>query len=805
MHESRPNWLFDIDALTKSINYKPVVVGNQSNGNACTKACDDAGEKKDAEDLENKDSEVPSTEEPRVNQEKDANINNTNNIDTTYECADDPNMPNLEEIVYSNDDEDNDAEADMNNLNTFMPVSPIPTTRLHKDHPLEQIIRDIHSAPQTRRMTKSVTEHEPKKVIQALKDPSWIEAMQEELLQFKLQQVWTLVDLPYGKRAIGTKWVYRNKKDERGIVIRNKARLVAQGYTQEEGINYGKTLQEQQPKALVSNNKGNEANAVKASSCWVWRPKQKVLDHGNPQQDLKDKGVIDSGCSRHMTGNKSYLTDYEEIDGGFVSFRGNSKGGKIIGKDFKLTDESHHPKDSPFDLEAYTDSDYAGISLVKKSTTGGCQFLRSRLISWQCKKQTVVANSTTKEEYVAASNCYGQIIHKGWLKWNATSAEDGIKVKIAVFNDEYDTPSHTKKVFANMRRQGKDFSRTVTPLFATMLIQSQAVEGKGSRQPIEPQHIPTTTSPSHVESIPTIASSSHPKKTHKHRKTKRKATEISQSSRPTTLVADETVHEERVDSIERAVTTAISLDAEQGSGNIISTQSMVTVIALENIKTAQDLEINNLKKRVKKLEKKKKSRTPQLKRRLFKVRIESSAEKSLETQGRYGHDTKINTASTSITTASINITTIEPIITVSAPIATAGVPISTVEPSTPPTTTTTFIEDEDLTIAQTVMKMRTSETATRPIVPPQQQLYPKDKGKGIMQEPEKPVKAKGKDQIEYDANMAKRLQAELDEEVRLEREKEASNAALIEELDTIKARIYADAQLAKRLQAEERE
>ncbi|GJY67621.1 putative ribonuclease H-like domain-containing protein [Tanacetum coccineum] len=83
-----------------------------------------------------------------------------------------------------------------------------------------------------------LSQEEPKKVIQALKDPSWIEAMQEELLQFKLQQVWTLMDLPNGKRAIGTKWVYRNKKDERGIVIKNKARLVAQGYTQEEGIDY---------------------------------------------------------------------------------------------------------------------------------------------------------------------------------------------------------------------------------------------------------------------------------------------------------------------------------------------------------------------------------------------------------------------------------------------------------------------------------------------------------------------------------------------------------------------------------------
>ncbi|GJR39024.1 putative ribonuclease H-like domain-containing protein [Tanacetum coccineum] len=87
-----------------------------------------------------------------------------------------------------------------------------------------------------------LSQEEPKKVIQALKDPSWIEAMQEELLQFKLQQVWTLVDLPYGKRAIGKKWVYRNKKDKRGIVIRNKARLVAQSHTQEEGIDYNEVF-----------------------------------------------------------------------------------------------------------------------------------------------------------------------------------------------------------------------------------------------------------------------------------------------------------------------------------------------------------------------------------------------------------------------------------------------------------------------------------------------------------------------------------------------------------------------------------
>nr|GFC18158.1 hypothetical protein [Tanacetum cinerariifolium]GFC18180.1 hypothetical protein [Tanacetum cinerariifolium] len=79
-----------------------------------------------------------------------------------------------------------------------------------------------------------LSQEEPKKIVDALKDPSWVEAMQEELLQFKIQNVWILVDCPKGIRPIGTKQVLKNKKDERGIVIRNKSRLVAQGHTQEE-------------------------------------------------------------------------------------------------------------------------------------------------------------------------------------------------------------------------------------------------------------------------------------------------------------------------------------------------------------------------------------------------------------------------------------------------------------------------------------------------------------------------------------------------------------------------------------------
>ncbi|GJV45486.1 hypothetical protein Tco_1430022 [Tanacetum coccineum] len=198
---SRPNWLFDIDALTKSMNYKPVVAGNRSNGNACTKACDDVGKArmetvpgkyyillplwtddlpfsqnskssldagfKPSGDDEKKVDEDPIKDSESIDQKKDDNVKSTNNVNvastnkvnvvggkTSIKLPDDPNMPALEDIAYSDDDEDVGAEADMNNL------SPIPTTRIHKDYPVVQIIRDLHSVPQTRRMTKNLEEHD---------------------------------------------------------------------------------------------------------------------------------------------------------------------------------------------------------------------------------------------------------------------------------------------------------------------------------------------------------------------------------------------------------------------------------------------------------------------------------------------------------------------------------------------------------------------------------------------------------------------------------------------------------------------
>ncbi|GJW06926.1 putative ribonuclease H-like domain-containing protein [Tanacetum coccineum] len=190
--------------------------------------------------------------------------------DAQKQVEDGLNNEMLNRIVStaSPNEEDNteeEPEVDLGNITNSYIVPTTPNTRIHKDHPIDNVIGEVQSTVQTRRMSKPTSEQgflsdvyeqkthdtlntclyacflsqiEPTSIAKALSDSSWVEAMQEELLQFKLQQVWILVDLPNGKKAIGTKWVFRNKKDERGIVIRNKARLVAQGHRQEEGIDY---------------------------------------------------------------------------------------------------------------------------------------------------------------------------------------------------------------------------------------------------------------------------------------------------------------------------------------------------------------------------------------------------------------------------------------------------------------------------------------------------------------------------------------------------------------------------------------
>nr|GEY17861.1 copia protein [Tanacetum cinerariifolium] len=536
-------------------------------------------ENKNDEDPGNEDNKVLSTWEQRANQEKDTNVNSTNNINTVsptanaasindnvvnenivYGCADDLNMPNLEEIVYSYEDEDVGAEVDMTNLDTNI------------------------------------------------------------------------------LRAIETKWIYRNKKDERGIMVRNKASLVAQGYTQEEVIDYNEVF------VSVA-----RIEAIRLFLAYV---------------SFKD----------------------------FVVYKMDVKSAFLYGK---IEEEVYVCQPLGFEDPEFPDRVYK----AKVNVAG---------LTYYCQ---VTVGVTTAEKKFAKNT---------------------------------------------------DFAKIVDFLNANPIM-----------------------------------------------KPKRKATKISQSSGPTTLVADEIVHKERRDRVERATTTAASLDAKQDSGGSSRLQDTILgdrpaqtrferlskqsheppllrvntlgigedsmqlmelmalcitlfgrVFALENNKTTRDLKITHPKKRVKRLKKKRNSRTPQLKRRLFKVRIESSGEKSLgdqedaskqerndqdegisfvqedvETQGTYGHDIEVNTTSTSITTACYY----------------------------------------------------SSWNASRKIVPPQQQLDPKDKGKGIMQEPEKPVKVKGKDQIALDEEVVRRLeaqmQAEFEKEERVARQREGKRIPPQQQLD----------------------
>ncbi|GKE83253.1 putative ribonuclease H-like domain-containing protein, partial [Tanacetum coccineum] len=170
-------------------------------------------------------------------------------LDLTNTDQDDSQIPALEDIYNNPNDgiftnasyDDEDTVADFTNLETTVNVSHIPTSRIHSIHPTTQILGDPNSAVQTRsKVNKSSGAHAFVSYIQKQRRNNHkdFQHLQEELLQFKIKKLWILVDLPYGKKAIRTKWVYRNKKDERGVVVRNKARLVAQGYRQEEGIDY---------------------------------------------------------------------------------------------------------------------------------------------------------------------------------------------------------------------------------------------------------------------------------------------------------------------------------------------------------------------------------------------------------------------------------------------------------------------------------------------------------------------------------------------------------------------------------------
>nr|GEX99369.1 hypothetical protein [Tanacetum cinerariifolium] len=243
---------------------------------------------------------------------------------------DDPDIPKLEDIVYSDNEEDVGAEADLSNLETNIPVSLIPTTRVHKDHHVNQIIGDLNSAPQTRSITRMV---------------------------------------------------FRKRKDERGIVIRNKARLVAQGHTQEEGIDYDEVF------APVARIEAIRLFLAYASFMGFMVYMDDII-FGSTNKELYKafKKLMKDKFQMSSMGELTFflgLQAKQKDDGIFISQD------KYIAKILRKF--------------CFTDVKSASTPIETKKP----------LLKDPDAKDTVVATSSTEAEYVAAASCYAQVL---WIQ-----------------------------------------------------------------------------------------------------------------------------------------------------------------------------------------------------------------------------------------------------------------------------------------------------------------------------------------------------------------------------------------------------
>ncbi|GJT13284.1 putative ribonuclease H-like domain-containing protein [Tanacetum coccineum] len=556
---SGPDWLFDIDALTRTMNYEPIVTGTQSNGFCST------------------------------NNINAASTNRVNAVGrkTSIELPDDSNMPGLEDISIFDlliDNEDVGEEDDMNNLDTTIQVRPIPTTKIHKDHPLNQVIRDLQSATQTRNMSKNLEEHgkNPKRlcgVSNGCKSAFLYGKIKEEVyvcqppgfedLDFP-DRVYKVEKALYGLHQAPRAWYetlstylldnefQRGKIDKTLFIKRYKGDiLLVQVYV--DDIIFGSTNKKLCTAFEELMHEKFQMISMRELTFFLGLQVQQKMDGIFISQD-KYVGEILKKMS--MIGSLMYLQYSQTVTSclqcvACASYQVNQS----------IT----------------SNSDYAGASLDRKSTTGGCQFLRCRLISWQCKKQTVVANSTIEAEYVAASSCCGQVL------WIQNQLLD-YGYKTIAWNEFSNTMASA--IICLATNQKFNFSKYI---FESMVKNLDNVFGKFLMYP-------------------------------RSRRSKRKDTEVPQPSGPTTNVADEVVNEEMDDSLERAATTATGLDAEYDRGSGPRRQeTMRDTIAqdysssLETTKTTQATEIASLKKRVKKLERRNKLRTHGLKR-LYKVR-----------------------------------------------------------------------------------------------------------------------------------------------------------------------------------------
>nr|GEZ46830.1 hypothetical protein [Tanacetum cinerariifolium] len=351
--------------------------------------------------------------------------------------------------IFSSSSYDDAFGAALSNVASTVEVTPVVTKRIKTIHPQSLIVGDPTLAVQTRSKVKQTTTGEfafinyiygqerdnhtdfqhclfacflsqvkPRSVAQALEDPSWVDAMQEEMQQFKFQNVWVLVDLPQGKYAIKTKWILKNKRDARRIVFRNKARLVAQGHRQEEGIDYDEVFA---PVARIEAIRLFLAFASYMGFMVYQMDVKSVFLYERIDEEVyvtQPKGFVDP---QHPM--KAWCDEFEALMKG--KFQMSAMGELIVflasRPDIMFAVSAcsrNQVTPTTLNLEAVKKifNDYARANKDRKSTTSGCQFLGRRLISWQCKKQTIMATSSTEAEYVDAANCCGQPNgSRGWI------------------------------------------------------------------------------------------------------------------------------------------------------------------------------------------------------------------------------------------------------------------------------------------------------------------------------------------------------------------------------------------------------
>ncbi|RVW18658.1 Copia protein [Vitis vinifera] len=297
---------------------------------------------------------------------------------------------------------------------------------------------------------KFVINHPQDQIIDALVDENWMIVMQEELNQFERSEVWELVPRPQNQSVIGTRWVFRNKMDENGIIIRNKARLVAQGFNQEEGIDYEETfapvarleairmllafacfkdfvLYQMDVKSAFLNGFINEEalyglkQAPRACEFEMSMMGELNFFLGLQIKQLKEgtfinqaKYIRDLLKRFNMEEAKTMKTPMSssiklDMDEKGKPVNSTMYRGMIGTMDIGLW----YPKGDNFELIGYSDADFAGCKVERKNTSGTCHFLGHSLVSWHSKKQNSVALSTAEAEYIAAGLCCAQIL---WMK-----------------------------------------------------------------------------------------------------------------------------------------------------------------------------------------------------------------------------------------------------------------------------------------------------------------------------------------------------------------------------------------------------